>query len=101
MPSPHRLPDMATYSYSCPSCDEPVEMWHSIHECDVERFCPFHPAQVITRRIPGSVMFVLRGANHSDGWNGPTVVETQRLVESSERFKRGEIERVPERAILR
>lgn len=92
---------MATYSYLCPKCDEPLEVWHSIHECDDERFCPFHPAQPITRRAPESIMFVLKGANFANGWNGPTTREIQRATEDSPEFRSGKIEPVPARAILR
>lgn len=88
---------MSLYVYSCPQCDEPVEIWHSILECDEERFCPFHAGQAVTRRIPNSFAFALKGANRADGWNGPTVREIQRKTEDSPEYKSGQLRPVGSR----
>ena len=89
---------MSIYSYACPKCDEPVEVVHSVHDCDTERFCPFHAAEVMTRRAPDLIRFALKGANFSAGWNGPTVREVQRAMEDSPEYKSGKIRPVQHKA---
>ena len=82
---------MSIYDYQCSKCDEPVEVVHSVSDCDVQQFCPFHPAEVMTRRAPNSIRFALKGANYAHGWNGPTTREIQRAMESTPEYQSGKI----------